>query len=193
MKTFLDSVKTLGFTEADLRGIITAQLYREKLRADITKDLKPESEEVWARHILVPDEAAAKAVLERLNKGEDWAKVASEVSTDTSNKDNGGDLGWFGRGKMVKEFEDAAFSLKVGEISQPVKTSFGYHIIQVLGHEMRPLNGSDFESYKDTKLQDWLTEAKTKTTITEYDRWKDVTPSDPVLPADEFSTGQATP
>jgi len=191
VSTFVDSMKPYGFTQADLRGIITAQLYRDKVRADITKDLKPESEEVWARHILVPDEAAGKAVQERLNNGEDWAKIASEASTDTSNKDKGGDLGWFARGAMVKEFEDSAFSLKVGETSQPVKTSFGFHIIQVLGHEMRPLNGTAFDTFKDTKFQEWLDEAKKNANIQEFDRWKDRTPAEPILPADEFSQGTA--
>ena len=75
-----------------------------------------------------------------MGKGEDWNKIAAEVSTDTNTADFGGDLGWFGRGVMVKEFEDAAFSLEVGAISQPVKTDFGYAIIRVLGHEFRSVN-----------------------------------------------------
>jgi len=99
------------------------------------------TEQVWAQHILVDTEGEALQVLDRLSKGEDWNKIAAEVSTDSYSKDNnGGDLGWFGRGVMVKEFEDAAFSLKVGEISQPVKTAFGYHIIHILGHEFRSVN-----------------------------------------------------
>ncbi len=193
VQSFLDSVKSLGFTETNLRDIMTAQLYHDKLRAVIAADAKPEEEEVWARHILVPDEAAAQAVLTRLNNGEDWAKVAKEVSTDTSTKDQGGDLGWFPRGQMVKEFEDAAFSLKVGETSQPVKSTFGYHVIQVLGHEMRPLNGSEFETYKDKIFQDWVTKTKKAANVVEYDRWKDRVPTEPVLPPDQFSSQPTIP
>lgn len=98
------------------------------------------TEQVWAQLIMVDTEDEAIQVLDRLGKGEDWNKIAAEVSTDTNTADIGGDLGWFGRGVMVKEFEDAAFSLKVGEISQPVKTYFGYAIIRVLGHEFRSVN-----------------------------------------------------
>ena len=98
------------------------------------------TEQVWAQLIIVDAEDEAIPVLDRLGKGEDWNKIAAEVSTNTNTSKNGGDLGWFARGVMVKEFEDAAFSLKIGEISQPVKTDFGYAIIRVLGHEFRSVN-----------------------------------------------------
>jgi peptidyl-prolyl cis-trans isomerase C len=87
--------------------------------------------EVHAAHVLVKTEKEANAVLERLNKGEKFANIAKEVSLCPSKK-RGGDLGTFGRGKMVKEFEEAAFALQKGQTSSIVKTKFGYHIIKRL-------------------------------------------------------------
>ncbi len=86
---------------------------------------------VHCAHILVRTEKEAKDVLERLNKGEKFANIAKEVSQCPSRK-RGGDLGFFGRGKMVKEFETAAFNLHKGQTSSAVKTKFGYHIIKRL-------------------------------------------------------------
>jgi len=86
---------------------------------------------VHCAHILVKTEKEANAILERLKIGEKFAKVAKEVSLCSSGK-SGGDLGTFSRGKMVKEFEKAAFALQKGQISPIVKTKFGYHIIRRL-------------------------------------------------------------
>ncbi len=82
-------------------------------------------------HILVKTEQEAKAILDQINKGENFSKLASEKSQCPSGK-RGGDLGTFGRGKMVREFENVAFSLQKGQVSQPVKTEFGWHIIKKL-------------------------------------------------------------
>lgn len=179
---YVKNAKSIGLTDQEMRKIFEAQLYRQKLEEYENKDLKPFREEVWARQILVPDQVSAEAVEARLKKGEDFGKIAAEVSTDTASKANGGDLSWFPRGQMIKEFEDAAFSLKIGEISQPVKSSFGYHIIQVLGHENKALTSSEFQQYKNTTFSDWLTKTKDKYDIKKYDAViKGAVPTDPVL------------
>jgi len=86
---------------------------------------------VDASHILVEDEGTAKVVSEKLSAGEDFAELAKEYSTDPGSGANGGDLGFFDRGKMVPAFEDVAFSGEIGSISDPVQSQFGYHIIRV--------------------------------------------------------------
>jgi peptidyl-prolyl cis-trans isomerase C len=89
---------------------------------------------VKASHILVEKHSQALKVLEELGAGKDFKELARKHSTCPSRK-KGGDLGFFGRGRMVKEFERAAFALKVGEVSGPVKTQFGYHIIKKTGEK----------------------------------------------------------
>ena len=89
---------------------------------------------VRASHILVSNEREANRILEEIRKGKDFSEMAKRYSTCPSGK-SGGDLGFFGKGQMVKEFEDAAFSLKEGELSKPIKTQFGYHIIKVTGRK----------------------------------------------------------
>lgn len=174
----------LKFSENDLRRLIEAQILRRKVQDAVLAELgvEPTQEQVWARHILVPDEATAIAVLDRLNSGEDWSALAAEFSTDTSNKDRGGDLGWFGRGRMVKEFEDAAFALNVGEVSQAVQTSFGYHIIQVLGHENRQLPDSEYQNLRDQRFTEWLQQLRDKSQVETRDIWQDRVPEDPPFP-----------
>ncbi len=87
---------------------------------------------IRASHILVDKHPKALEILEDLKKGADFGKLAKEYSKCPSRK-NGGDLGFFGKGQMVKEFEEAAFALKPGEISDIVKTQFGYHLIKRTG------------------------------------------------------------
>jgi peptidyl-prolyl cis-trans isomerase C len=112
-----------------------------KVYDDAIKDMAKQ-EEVHARHILIRapagDEKASKeaeekikAVIARLNKGEDFVKVAGEVTEDPSGKANGGDLGYFTKEQMVPEFAEAAFKLNKGQISAPVKTQFGWHVIKL--------------------------------------------------------------
>jgi foldase protein PrsA len=89
------------------------------------------ADKVHCAHILVKTQQEAAECLERINKGESFSKIASEKSVCPSGK-RGGDLGTFGRGRMVREFEVASFALEKGRVSQPVKTQFGWHIIKRL-------------------------------------------------------------
>ena len=91
------------------------------------------SNKIKCSHILVEKHSEAISLLERIQKGEKFGKLAKEFSLDSGSAKRDGSLGYFGRGKMVKEFEKAAFNLQTGQISEPVKTQYGYHIIKRLG------------------------------------------------------------
>ena len=149
--------QTLDQVKNDIRGSIRQEHWIEaqiKGKADVTdaeaEDFykkNPEKfrqpEEVRASHILVatPEDAKpeviaekqkqAQALAERVKKGEDFNKLAEQLSEDPSAKENKGDLGFFGKGQMVPEFSDAAFAMKKGDISDPVRSKFGFHIIKV--------------------------------------------------------------
>jgi peptidyl-prolyl cis-trans isomerase C len=123
-----------------------------KLYDDTVKSLTPEKE-VHARHILVPTEDEAKAVAARVKGGEDFAKVAGEVSKDPGSGKEGGDLGWFTKDRMVPEFSEAAFKMKPGEVSDPVKSQFGWHVIKV--EEVREKPVPTFDQVKD-QVQQYL-------------------------------------
>jgi peptidyl-prolyl cis-trans isomerase C len=90
-------------------------------------------DKIKCSHILVKKQSEAIAILERLKKGESFANLAKQLSIDKGSGRKGGDLGFFGRGMMVKPFEETAFKLEKGQISEPVKTDFGYHIIKRAG------------------------------------------------------------
>jgi peptidyl-prolyl cis-trans isomerase C len=134
MEQLLGSVAKAATTEEAER-----KAYDEAAKAE------PPQEEIHARHILVPTEDEAKAALARIKGGEDFAKVATELSKDPSA--DGGDLGWFTKDRMVPEFSEAAFKLKKGEVSEPVKTQFGWHIIKI--EDVRTKSFPPFEQVKD--------------------------------------------
>jgi peptidyl-prolyl cis-trans isomerase C len=105
---------------------------------DKVKMIPPE-DEVNARHILVDTEEKAKEVFEKIGQGEAFDKLAEVYSNDPGSKADGGNLGYFAKGQMVKEFEDAAFALKKGEVSKPIKSKFGWHVIKVEDRRVKPL------------------------------------------------------
>jgi parvulin-like peptidyl-prolyl isomerase len=160
-KLYQDYTKFYGnnqIPESDFRRITESQLYREKVQAALLADsqaIPAEQEYIWARHILVSSEITATEIISQLNQGEDFVKLAGQYSIDPGTQTSGGDLGWFPHGQMVLEFDQVAFALaNIGDFTQPVKSSYGFHIIQLLGRENRPF-ASDQE-----KFQYWLYQQK---------------------------------
>jgi peptidyl-prolyl cis-trans isomerase D len=179
--------------EETVRYIVTAQLFRERLQDQVLGVVPCEEEQIWAQHILVDDAALAQTIKGKLDAGEDWFSLVQAYSTDEGSKSQGGDLGWFGRGKMVKEFEDAAFALKVGEVSEPVQSQFGWHIIRLLGHENRPLSESECQTLKQTKFDDWLKLFREGSQVEILDYWQEIVPLQPTMPAEiQQAVQQAT-
>ena len=182
LQRYLNDIKLVGISEEGLRTYIRSFLLNQKVRAEIVKEVAEIVDQVWARHILVGSLAEAQIVQARLNNGEDWVEIAADVSLDTSNKDQGGDLGWFPRGRMVEAFEEVAFDLEIGQISEPVETQFGWHIIQVIGHDTQPLSAGDFQNEQEAVYRDWLNKIRDNSEIVINDVWKDIVPSQPVIP-----------
>jgi peptidyl-prolyl cis-trans isomerase C len=139
-----DKVLLDEYLQREAKKAATPEAAR-KLFDDTLKSLPPE-EEVNARHILVEEEAQAKAVAERLKKGEDFAKVAAELSKDPGSGKEGGSLGWFSKERMVPEFAEAAFKLEKGQVSEPVKSQFGWHVIKLEDRRTKP--APDFAAVK---------------------------------------------
>jgi peptidyl-prolyl cis-trans isomerase C len=141
------------------------------------KDEFKTPEMVRSRHILIKTDPSAsdndkkkarekaEDILKKIKAGEDFAKLASDVSDDTGSKPKGGELGFFPKGRMVKSFEDAAFSLKPGEVSGIVETQFGYHIIKV--EEKKEPGMEPFDTAKE-KIKQKLLQERSKTKVTEF-------------------------
>ncbi len=183
----LENYKTYNISEKTIRSAYEAELLRRKLQDELAKDIPKTEEQVLARHILVEKEAEAKAILMFLNQGIDFAELARKYSKDTGSGANGGELPWFGKGAMVPEFEAAAFSQPIGEIGQPVKSQFGYHIIQVIARQELPVTADQYEQKKQKAFNDWLAAAREEATYTTFDIWKERVPMEPTLEAQQPS------
>ncbi|HHY03729.1 MAG TPA: peptidylprolyl isomerase [Thermoanaerobacterales bacterium] len=194
-KEALDNhLKEQGIDREKLKEILEDQLLILHLKDELTKDVKVTDEEVKkyyeenkdkfvlpspqvrASHILVDTEEEAKKILEQINAGKDFAELAKQYSKDTQTKDAGGDLGYFGKGQMEEEFEKAAFKLKPNEISDIVKTKYGFHILKVTD-QRDSLSFEDVKTYisaelekikKDEKLDEYYDEWMKESKIEKY-------------------------
>jgi peptidyl-prolyl cis-trans isomerase D len=172
----------LGLTREAIYELIYNNLLRDAISDYLSESVSHTEEQVWARHILVADEAAAEAVLARLEAGADFAGLARELSEDEGTAALGGDLGWFNFDTMVDPFAQAAFELQVGEISEPVQSDFGFHIIQVLGHEERPLNQDQYAAAVQQALTDFILSLREKYEWEIFQTWRDIVPTEPRIP-----------
>ena len=134
-----------GLLTAEAKSAVTDDAMK-KVYAEATKQMGDEKE-VHARHILVEKEDEAKAILADLKKGGDFVAIAKEKSKDPGSKETGGDLGYFTKDQMVPEFAEVAFKLDKGQLSDPVKTQFGWHVLKVEDKRNRPI--PEFDKVKD--------------------------------------------
>lgn len=193
-KKFQDALKQQGFTESSLNDMFLSQLRSQetvtKVSDYLTKDVKIDDKQVQdyynsnktqftekpnqihLAHVLVATQDEANKVKARLDKGEDFAKVAKEVSTDPGSKDKGGDLGTvpYVNSGMDATFMAAALALKEGTISAPVKTQFGYHIIKCIKKEEYPVKKLD--AVKDQIRKQLEDDQKNKVVTQKIDEWK---------------------
>lgn len=201
------AAKAVGWGEADLMKIFRENALRKKVLEKIGGPLAKEEEQSKARHILVKTEAEANDVLTALKQGESFAALAKAVSQDNGQQQSqpgttgqlpiggsaaqGGELGWSGRDgtynpqngqitSYVKEFNDAIWNAQPGDVVGPIKTQFGYHIIQVEAREVRPLDDAASKAAQSKKLDDWLKDQSTKNS-TQFPNWIDRVPDDPTL------------
>jgi len=161
----------------------------ERKAYDEAAKAQPPEPEVHARHILLPTEEEAKAALARIKAGEDFAKVATELSKDPGGE--GGDLGWFTKDRMVPEFAEAAFKLEPGQVSDPVKSQFGWHIIKVEGKRMKTF--PPFEQVKDQAARYVAQKAQTALIASLRDKAKIERFDEAAKPADPAPAPAAEP
>lgn len=145
------------YTADEFLTTLRATLITNRVRDQLTSDLEGNIRQVHARHILVRTQDEAQAVYNRLNAGEDFAAVAAEISLDETTKQIGGDLGWFTPEELlVPELSQAAFALQPGEISQPIGTELGYHIIQTIEFAERPVDPDRRVYIAQARFENWL-------------------------------------
>lgn len=157
---FATYLSSQGMSEDTFKRYMKLNLLQEEAQIDGVKISDADAEayyerlkkEVKASHILVADEAEAKKLAKQIEKDpKKFASIAKENSTDTGSAANGGDLGWFGPDQMVQEFTDAVYDMKKGDISDPVKSEFGYHIIKLVDTREKEVKKSFEDSKEDIK------------------------------------------
>jgi parvulin-like peptidyl-prolyl isomerase len=154
-------VRADAITDIVTDTLLAEMLYR--LEATVT-----EEEQVKARHILVATADEAAALIARLDAGEDFATLAQEASLDTGSGMQGGDLGWFPRGAMVPTFEEAAFALEPGQMSDAIQSQYGFHIILLEDKAVRPLDAAWAERRQQQAFDEHLTALESEATIERF-------------------------
>jgi len=171
-----DALKQQGMSQQDLRDLMREQLIVKKavdqnlklsdaqMKDYLAKNhaLLDQPKQVRARHILVSNLTTANVIEAKLKSGGDFAALAKQFSSDPGTKDKGGELGFFTQGAMVKEFSDVAFGMKVGAISQPVHSPYGWHIIQV--EEVKPASVATLAN-SEQKIKDQMLSSQEQTAV----------------------------
>jgi len=166
---FREALQAGGMTYQDFFRDLRAQLSWQKMSEKIGQMMPDRAEQVHVRHIQLADEATAQEILRQLRAGQDLAALARQHSQDLSTKDQGGDLGWLPRGVMTPAFEEAAFSLPLNQLSDPVQTPVGYHIIQVLEKDPdRPIDPQLLDGMRQEAFMTWLSLERGRSQVQRY-------------------------
>ncbi|MBI1282317.1 MAG: hypothetical protein GC179_29595 [Anaerolineaceae bacterium] len=168
-------------SDADITSYFELQALRLKLQDAVATDITTKGTFVDSRHILVATEEEANDVISALNAGGSFSDLAKAVSTDTGSGANGGELGWSPVTNYVKEFQDAVKTGEIGAILGPIKSQFGYHVIQVRAREERELTQDQIDNAKSSAFTNWLKDYKEskKAVTTTNSIWANYVPTDP--------------
>jgi parvulin-like peptidyl-prolyl isomerase len=168
--SFEEWLQTSDLTYEDFKEEIRFQLLAQAIFERVTGSVPTTAEQVHARHIVVQTAEEAQAILAQLQAGGDFVALARERSQDENTKETGGDLGFFPRGQLISpELEEAAFALQPGQISEVVRSQFGYHIVQVLERAPdRPLPLEVLNSLKEQAFAAWMQEQWDNATVERF-------------------------
>jgi parvulin-like peptidyl-prolyl isomerase len=155
-----------GYTEDEYRSELRREILAAKTIGAITDVLPLQAQHTSARHILVATLEEAEGLLDELANGADFGTLAVIHSRDPSSRPAGGELGWFPKGLLtMPEVEEAAFSLQPGEVSGVIESALGFHILEVLGREDRPLVGEVLTDYRVAAVDEWLADQRQRAEI----------------------------
>ncbi len=186
LSTYMADYHTFaGLTEDDFRVIFHMQLLRQKVLEAVTADVSHKQDQVWARQIVSGTQAQAQSVYARLQNGGDFMTIATGIMSGTQTTI---DLGWFGTGTLDAAAEKVVWNLKIGQYSEPLSTANGWVIYQVLGHEVRQLSDTQYQTLQQTEFNNWITAQKTALNVQTFDLWKSIIPVSPTIPPTQ--TGQ---
>lgn len=169
-EVFEQRLASNNMTEEEYRERVRANLVAQRVQMQVPGEIPETAEHVHARHILVATQEEAEAILAQLRDGADFDTLARSYSLDISTRDRGGDLGFFPRGLLLApELEEAALALAPGQISDVVRSELlGYHIIQVLEREERPIDEAAMELIRANQIRRWRENLWTEASIERY-------------------------
>ena len=154
-------LETAGYTAEEFRSELHEEILAARAIEAIAESLPENVDQVHARHIVVRTREEAEDLLAQLEDGADFAELAALHSLDASTRPAGGDLGWFPRGLLTApEIETTAFRLQPDQLSEVVETILGFHVVQSLGRESRPLNGEALTYFRVYRVEQWLEEQR---------------------------------
>ncbi len=156
----------VGYTEDEYRSELRREILAARTIGAITDVLPSQVQHTSARHILVATREEAEGLLDQLANGADFGNLAVIHSRDPGSRPAGGELGWFPKGLLtMPEVEEAAFSLQPGEVSGVIESALGFHILEVLGREDRPLVGEVLTDYRVAAVDEWLADQRQRAEI----------------------------